>query len=79
MLPQETTRNTLRIFSGLVMSTQQQVQERIQFLQTQLESLVHYLPETYQFLMAELDLQQRDLMEIKIQDFYNKQNNERNH
>jgi hypothetical protein len=79
MLPQETTRNTLRIFSGLVMSIQQQVQERIQFLQTQLESLDHYLPETYQFLMAELDLQQRDLMELKIQDFYNKQDNEQQH
>ena len=37
------------------MSTQEQVQERIQFLQTQLESLNHYLPETYQFLLEEMD------------------------
>ena len=58
------------------MSTQEQIQERIQFLQTQLESLEHYLPETYQFLMAELDSQQRDLMELKIQYFYSNQNNE---
>ena len=61
------------------MSTQEKVQERIQFLQTQLESLEHYLPETYQFLMAELDSQQRDLMELKIQDFYSNQNNEQQH
>lgn len=61
------------------MSTQDQVQERIQFLQTQLDSLEHYLPETYQFLMAELDSQQRDLMELKIQDFYSNQSNEQQH
>jgi len=58
------------------MSTQEQVRERIQFLQTQLESLEHYLPETYQFLMAELDSQQRDLMEHKIHEFYKNQSNE---
>jgi hypothetical protein len=61
------------------MSTQEQVQERIQFLRTQLESLDHYLPETYQFLMAELDSQQRDLMELRIQDFYSNQDNEQQH
>ena len=61
------------------MNTQEQVQERIQFLQTQLESLEHYLPETYQFLMAELDSQQRDLMELKINDFYRNQDNEQQH
>jgi hypothetical protein len=79
MLPQETTSNTLWILSGLVMSTQEQVQERIQFLQTQLESLDHYLPATYQYLMEEMDSQQRQLMKLKIQDFYNNQNNERHH
>jgi len=61
------------------MRSQKQVQERIQFLQTQLESLEHFLPETYQFLMAELDSQQRDLMELKIQNFYNKQDDEQQH
>ncbi len=61
------------------MSTQDQVQEQIQFLQTQLDSLEHYLPETYHFLMAELDSQQRDLMELKIQDFYSNQDNEQQH
>ena len=79
MLPQETRSNSIRILSRLVMSTQEQVQARINFLQTQLESLEHYLPETYQFLMAELDSQQRDLMELKIQDFYSNQTNEQQH
>ena len=79
MFPQETRSNSIWILSRLVMSTQEQVQARINFLQTQLESLEHYLPETYQFLMAELDSQQRDLMELKIQDFYSNQTNEQQH
>ena len=52
------------------MSTQQQVQQRINFLQKELDSLEHYLPDTYQFLMAEMDNQQRELVTIKIQEFY---------
>ena len=79
MFPQETRSNSIWILSRLVMSTQDQVQEQIQFLQTQLDLLDHYLPETYQFLMAELDSQQRDLMELKIQDFYSNQDNEQQH
>ena len=58
------------------MSTQDQIQKRLEFLQTQIDSLDHYLPETYQFLMAELDCQQRDLMALKIQDFYSHQTDE---
>ena len=58
------------------MSTQQQIQNRITFLQEQLDTLEHYLPETYQFLMAEMDLQQRELMKHKIQNFYSAQGNE---
>jgi hypothetical protein len=73
MLSQATRSNTVRILSGLVMRTQEQVQERIQFLQTQLESLEHYLPETYQYLMDEMDNQQRELMQLRIQDFYRSQ------
>jgi hypothetical protein len=48
------------------MNPQEQIQDRITFLQDQLDSLDHYLPETYQFMMAELDLQHRILMEHKI-------------
>ena len=58
------------------MRPQERIQERITFLKEQLDSLDHYLPETYQFLMAELDLQQRELMEHRIQDFYWNQTNE---
>ncbi len=76
MLLEETTGDPIRLFPGVVMSTQQQVQARIEFLQTQLDSLDHYLPETYQLLIKELDCQQRDLMELKIQDFYQSQENE---
>lgn len=58
------------------MKPQERIQERITFLEEQLDSLDHFLPETYQYLMAELDLQQRELMEHKIQDFYWNQANE---
>ena len=58
------------------MSTQQQVQQAINFLQKELDSLEHYLPDTYQFLMAEMDNQQRELVAIKIQDFYQELSNE---
>lgn len=58
------------------MIRQQTVERRIEFLQEQLNSLDHYLPETYQFLMTELDSQQRILMEIRIHQFYEDQSNE---
>ena len=58
------------------MSTQEQVQQRINFLQKELDSLEHYLPDTYQFLMAEMDNQLRELVAIKIQDFYQELSNE---
>jgi len=58
------------------MSTQDQIQQRINFLQKELDSLEHYLPDTYQFLMAEMDNQQRELVAIKIQDFYQELSNE---
>jgi len=61
------------------MKWQQQIEDRIAFLQEQLESLDHYLPETYQYLMAEMDLQQRELMEYKVKDFYWTQENEQQH
>ena len=58
------------------MSIQDQVQARIGFLHTQLESLEHYLPETYKLLMEEMDLQHRDLMAMRIKDFYLNQSDE---
>jgi len=64
------------VHQRVVMNPQERIQGRIVFLKEQLESLDHYLPETYQFLTAELDLQQRELMEHKIKDFYWNQTNE---
>ncbi len=52
------------------------LESNITFLQKQLDSLEHYLPETYQFLMSEMDTQQRCLMELKIQSYYQQQSNE---
>lgn len=59
------------------MRSQEQIQKRLEFLQNQIDSLEHYLPETYQFLMAELDCQHKELMRIRVQDFYGAQQNER--
>ena len=55
------------------MRTKQQIENRIAFLEKQLASLEHYLPETYQYLMEEMDCQQRELMQLKIQEFYRTQ------
>ena len=52
------------------MKTQEQIQQRINFIQQQLDSLEHYLPETYQYLMEEMDSQHRNLIELKVNDFY---------
>jgi hypothetical protein len=59
-----------------LMTHQQHIQERISFLEDQLASLDHYLPETYQLLIQELDAQHHDLMKIKIQIFYHHQNHD---
>ena len=58
------------------MRTQEQIAKLLEFLQTQIDSLDHYLPETYQYLMEEMDTQQRKLMELKIQSYYQEQFNE---
>ena len=46
------------------------IEASINFIQQQLDALEHYLPETYQFLMEEMDSQQRNLIELKVNDFY---------
>lgn len=58
------------------MANRDLIEKRIEFLQEQLNPLDHYLPETYQFLVAELDSQKRILMEIRIHHFYESQSNE---
>ena len=52
------------------MKTHEQIQQRINFIQQQLDVLEHYLPETYSYLMEEMDSQQRNLIELKVKDFY---------
>ena len=49
------------------------IEASINFIQQQLDSLEHYLPETYQFLMEEMDCQQQALMQLKIQEFHKSQ------
>ena len=47
-------------------SVKSRVQQKIRFLEDQLVSLDHYLPETYDYLMQELDLQRRQLAELEV-------------
>jgi hypothetical protein len=51
-------------------SRKESIEASINFIQQQLVSLEHYLPETYQYLMEEMDSQQRNLIELKVNDFY---------
>ena len=47
-------------------------QSKIQFLEDQLVSLEHFLPETYDYLMKELDHQKRLLVELEVHEHYRK-------
>jgi hypothetical protein len=49
------------------------VEARIKYLQIELDNLKLYLPDTYQYLMEEMDCQQREMMQLKIQEFYRSQ------
>ena len=49
------------------------LQQRVEFIQEQIESLDHYLPETYQLLMNELYMQNRMLMEHRLNQYYQKE------
>ena len=73
MLPKKTRNHSFWVHQGLVMKTQEQIQQRINFIQQQLNSLEHYLPTCYQLLMEEMDYQQREMMQLKIQEFYRSQ------
>jgi len=44
----------------------QRLESKIAFLQQQLDSLDHYLPETYQYLMEEMDTQQVLLKHLQV-------------
>ena len=43
-----------------------QIRSTIAYLEGQIEQLGHYLPETYGFLVSELDQQMRQLVELQV-------------
>ena len=51
-------------------SNKNQVIAKINYLEDQLVSLNHFLPETYEYLMAELDQQRRMLAEIEVSETF---------
>ena len=51
-------------------SERQKLESKIAFLQQQLDSLDHYLPETYQFLITEMDTQQVLLKQLEVQEHF---------
>jgi len=46
------------------------IKQKIRFLEDQLVSLDHYLPETYDYLMQELDIQRRLLAELEVSETF---------
>jgi len=51
-------------------SERQKLESKITFLQKQLDSLDHYLPETYQYLMEQMDSQQVLLKQLVVQEHF---------
>ena len=51
-------------------SERQKLESKIAFLQQQLDSLEHYLPETYQYLMEQMDSQQVLLKQLEVQEHF---------
>ena len=47
-------------------SSKQDALSKIRFLEDQLVSLDHFLPETYDYLIRELDAQRRILVELEV-------------
>lgn len=56
------------------MNTPEKIQANIDYIQDQLDSLEHYLPDTYQFLLSEMDSWKRELMQHKLNSFYQSTN-----
>ena len=48
----------------------QRLEFKIAFLQQQLDSLDHYLPDTYKFLLEQMDTQQVLLKQLEVQDHF---------
>jgi hypothetical protein len=52
---------------------------KIRFLEDQLVSLDHYLPETHDYLIHELDLQKLILAELEVQEHFNQIDEDNEH
>ena len=48
----------------------QRLESKITFLQQQLDSLDHYLPDTYKFLLEQMDSQQVLLKHLQVQEHF---------
>ena len=48
----------------------ERTRNKIRFLEEQLVSLDHYLPETYGYLIQELDHQKKNLAELEIEEHF---------
>ena len=51
-------------------SERQKLESKITFLQQQLDSLDHYLPDTYKFLVEQMDAQQVLLKRLEVKDHF---------
>ncbi len=52
------------------MNPRQKLESKIAFLQQQLDSLDHYLPDTYKFLVEQMDAQQVLLKRLEVQEHF---------
>jgi hypothetical protein len=46
------------------------LKSKISFIEKQISSLDNYLPETYEYLMSELDSQKRLLAELEVKNYF---------
>ena len=51
-------------------ASRSRLKSKIAFIEKQISSLDNYLPETYEYLMSELDSQKRLLAEIEVKNFF---------
>jgi hypothetical protein len=51
-------------------SERQRLESKIAFLQQKLDSLDHYLPDTYKFLVEQMDAQQVLLKQLEVQEHF---------
>ena len=54
----------------MLKSNKDQVLAKIAFLETQLENLNHYLPETCDFIIRQIDCYKRVLVELEINETF---------